>query len=104
MNDFWIFPLYQDMDDEEVEKPMIGLVGAAIKSNPSIQPEQRQSLDLLLQRASQALQDNVLQENVFNSLQDLQPQIDQFQKWRAVGRFDSKSSLLLDELPPEPDF
>lgn len=103
-NDFWIFPLYQDMEDEQGGKPMIGLVGTSKKSNPSIQPEQRQSLDLLLQRASQALQDNVLQENVFNSLQDLQPQIDQFQKWRAVGRFDSKSSLLLDELPPEPDF
>src|SRR3990170_2155140 len=57
-NDFWIFPLYQDMEDEQGGKPMIGLVGTSKKSNPSIQPEQRQSLDLLLQRASQALQDN----------------------------------------------
>jgi hypothetical protein len=103
-NDFWIFPLYQEIDNEEIEDTMIGLVGASITSEPSIQPEQRQSLDLLLQRASQALQDNVLQENIFNTLQDLQPQIDQFQKWRAVGRFDSKSSLLMNELPPEPDF
>ena len=103
-HDYWIFPLYEEADSEQGSINMIGLVGASIHNDLSIQSDQKQSLDLLLRRTTQALQDNVLQENVFNSLQDLQPQIDQFQKWRAVGRFDSKTGLLLSEMPPEPDF
>ena len=103
-HDHWIFPLFQEIEGKQEEAVLIGLVGSSINDEQTIQPDQRQSLDILLLRASQALQDNVLQENVFSSLQKLQPQVALFQKWRAVGRFDSKTSLLKDDFPPESDF
>lgn len=101
--DYWIFPLYQlPARDESIPK-LLGLIGANKQKDQNLLEEQRQSLDLLLQRASLALQDRILQESVFHSLEELQPQIDLFQKWRAAGRYDSKTSLLSEELPPEAD-
>ena len=101
--EYWIFPLYQvPVVDESLPK-LLGLIGAIRQKDHYLVEEQRQSLELLLRRASLALQDRILQESVFKSLEELQPQIDIFQKWRAVGRYDSKTSLLADDLPPEAD-
>jgi len=101
--EYWIFPLYQvPVLDESLPK-LLGLIGAIRQEDQYLLEEQRQSLELLLHRASLALQDRILQESVFKSLEELQPQIDIFQKWRAVGRYDSKTSLLADNLPPEAD-
>jgi hypothetical protein len=50
-----------------------------------------------------ALQDRRLQRSVFHSLEGLRPQVDMFQRLRAVGRYDSKASLLEETLPPESD-
>lgn len=101
--DYWIFPLYQVPTRDESIPKLIGLIGATRQKDQILLEEQRQSLELLLQRASLALQDRILQESVFRSLEELQPKIDLFQKWRAVGRYDSKTSLLADDLPPEAD-
>lgn len=101
--EYWIFPLYQLPTSDESLPKLLGLIGAKRQKDQYLLDEQRQSLELLLQRASLALQDRILQESVFRSLEELQPQIDLFQKWRAVGRYDSKTSLLSDFLPPEAD-
>jgi hypothetical protein len=79
------------------------LLGVIRQPNQSIQNEQRQALKLLIQRASLALQDRRLQKSVFRSLEDLRPQVDMFQRLRAVGRYDSKTNLLEETLPPETD-
>ena len=101
--DYWIFPLYQAPTRDGTTPKLLGLIGATRQKEQYLLEEQRQSLELLLQRASLALQDRLLQESVFRSLEELQPKIDLFQKWRAVGRYDSKTSLLADDLPPEAD-
>jgi hypothetical protein len=101
--DHWIFPLYKNADSDEKRPILLGLIGASCRAGQVIHEEQRQSLELLLQRAAMALQDRILQEGVFQSLEELQPQIDLFQKWRAIGRYDSKVSFLLENLPPEAD-
>jgi len=101
--EYWIFPLYQVPARDESIPKLIGLIGASRQKDQILLDEQRQSLKLLLQRASLALQDRILQESVFQSLEELQPKIDLFQKWRAVGRYDSKTSLLANDLPPEGD-
>ena len=62
-------------------------------------PEQRDSLWLLAARAALALEDRLLQQHIFRSLQDLQPQAEILQHWRATGRYDSKANLLTDNLP-----
>jgi hypothetical protein len=101
--DYWLFPLFQPPETLEGSPVMIGLLGVVHQPDQVILHEQRQGLAMLLQRALVALQDRRLQRSVFRSLEDLRPQVDMFQRLRAVGRYDSKASLLEETLPPESD-
>ena len=101
--DYWLFPLHYEPATDEGQPVLLGLLGVARLPDQVLVREQRQSLLLLIQRAAQALQDRRLQQGVFRSLEELKPQVDMIQRWRAVGRYDSKASLLADTLPPESD-
>jgi hypothetical protein len=101
--DYWLFPLHSPPDTEEETPVMIGLLGVAHQPDQTIMREQRQALSVLLHRALVALQDRRLQQSVFRSLEGLRPQVDMFQRLRAVGRYDSKAHLLEENLPPESD-
>jgi len=101
--DYWLLPLHQPPRTDEDQPVLLGLLGVARRPDQSPGREQRQSLLLLTQRAAQALQDRRLQQGVFRSLEELKPQVDMIQRWRAVGRYDSKVSLLADTLPPKSD-
>jgi hypothetical protein len=89
--DFWILPLRQrrqnDMDRDEV-RTLLGLMGVARQPEQpfEIDHDQRDALWLLADRAAFALEDRQLQQRVFRSLEDLQPQMDMLQRLRAVGR------------------
>jgi ribosomal protein S7 len=87
----------------ESQPALLGLMGAVRRPDQVILAEQRQALKLLIKRASMALQDRRLQKSVFRSLEDLRPQVDMFQRLRAVSRYNSKTSLLEETLPPESD-
>ena len=106
--DFWILPLRQrrqnDMDRDEIPA-LLGLLGVARQPDQplEIEGEQRDALWLLADRAAFALEDRQLQQRVFRSLEDLQPQMDMLQRLRAVGRYDSRANLLSDDMPPEAD-
>ena len=101
--DYWLFPLHQPPETVEGEPVLLGFMGAARSPEQIILKEQRQALKLLIQRASTALTDRRLQKRVFHSLEELRPQVDMFQRLRAGGRFDSKTNLLEETLPPESD-
>jgi hypothetical protein len=101
--DYWLFPLHQPSETDEGQPLLLGLLGVARRPDQVLVREQRQSLLLLIKRAAQALQDRRLQQGVFRSLEELRPQVDMIQRWRAVGRYDSKASLLAETLPPESD-
>jgi hypothetical protein len=103
---YWVLPLHQrkrgDMDRDEVP-PFLGLLGVARGDDQHMEEDQRDSLWLLADRSALALEDRLMQQRVFRSLQDLQPQVDMIQRMRAAGRYDSRASLLSDKLPPEAD-
>jgi len=101
--DYWLFPLHQPPETVDGNPVLLGLLGVVRSPGQVIMKEQHQALSVLLQRASIALQDRRLQQSVFHSLEGLRPQVDMFQRLRAVGRFDSKASLLEETLPPESD-
>ncbi|MBI3739122.1 MAG: hypothetical protein HY258_08775 [Chloroflexi bacterium] len=82
---------------------MLGLLGVARRNDRPMEREQRDALWLLAERAALALEDRLLQQRIFRSLQDLQPQMDMLQRLRAAGRYDSRANLLSDDLPPESD-
>jgi hypothetical protein len=94
--DFWILPLHQRRTNgDRDEMPMLlGLLGIARKADHLLDKDQRDAVWLLAERAALALEDRQLQQRVFRSLEDLQPQIDMLQRMRAVGRYDSRASIL----------
>lgn len=105
--DFWILPLHQrrrsEMDVDETP-PLLGLMGIAHRGQPEgMEHDQREALWLLADRASLALEDRQLQQHVFRSLEDLQPQVEMIQRLRAASRYDSRVNLLSEPLPQEAD-
>jgi len=102
---FWILPLRQRKQngDRDEIPPLLGLLGIARKSDRPMDNDQRDALWLLADRAALALEDRLLQQRVFRSLEDLQPQIDMLQRIRAAGRYDSSVSALTEPLPHESD-
>jgi hypothetical protein len=103
--DFWILPLHQrkSTGDRDETPPLLGLLGIARRVNQPMDKEQRDAVWLLADRAALALEDRQLQQRVFRSLEDLQPQIEMLQQMRAVGRYDTNTSLLTAPLPEESD-
>jgi hypothetical protein len=102
---FWILPLHQrraNGDRDEV-RPLLGLLGVARKLDHPMDRDQREAVWLLADRAALALEDRQLQQRVFRSLEDLQPEIDMLQGMRAAGRYDSRASVLTEPLPQESD-
>jgi len=74
----------------------LGILGIARKADQHLDGDQRDSLWLLANRVAFALEDRQLQQRVFRSLEDLQPQIDMLQKIRAAGRYDATANLLAE--------
>ena len=104
--EFWILPLHQRNVTGDVDElpPLLGLLGIARRVNQPMDKEQRDAVWLLADRAALALEDRQLQQRVFRSLEDLQPQIDMLQRIRAAGRYDTNVSLMTEPLlPPEED-
>lgn len=104
---YWVLPLHQrkrtDLDRDEMP-PLLGILGVAHQGDGKVmEAEQRDSLWLLADRACLALEDRQLQQRVFRSLEDLQPQVEMIQRLRAAGRYDSHASLLTEPLPEEAD-
>ena len=104
---FWVLPLHRrrnpEMDMDELP-PLLGLLGVARREDKTtMEHDQREALWLLADRAAIALEDRNLQQRVFRSLEDLQPQVEMIQRMRAAGRYDSRASLLNDPLPEEAD-
>jgi hypothetical protein len=104
---FWVLPLHRhkspEMDHDEVP-PLLGLLGVARRSNQqALEHDQREALWLLADRAALALQDRQMQQSVFRSLADLQPQVEMIQRLRAAGRYDASANLLAEPLPQESD-
>ncbi len=104
---FWVLPLHQrknsEMDRDEI-LPMLGLLGVARRDdNQLMENDQREALWLLADRAALALEDRQLQQRVFRSLADLQPQVEMIQRMRAAVRYDTRASLLVDPVPEESD-
>ncbi len=104
--DFWVLPLYRrrhpEMDRDELP-PLMGLLGVNRLGRQTMERDQREALWLLADRAAIALEDRQLQQRVFRSLADLQPQVEMIQRMRAAGRYDSRASLLNEPLPHEAD-
>jgi hypothetical protein len=102
---YWILPLRQRQPDLDLDQlpPLLGVLGVVPRGEAPLEKDQRQALWLLADRAALALEDRLLQQRVFRSIEDLQPQEEYLQRVRAAGRYDANTGLLDEDLPPESD-
>ncbi len=99
-----LLPLYP-VRWQEKPRPdlLLGLLGIAYSSEQSLEQEQWESLQLLAERATLAIEDRLIQERLWHVLSRLQPQMDILQRLRAAARYESTQSVLSPALPPEAD-
>ena len=87
--------------DSGEKKELVGLLGITGVGGEKPDEEQTQALLLLSYRAALALRDRQTQRQIFQSLENLSPQVDLIQRMRAAGRYD-ENTLLNDGLPLPP--
>jgi MFS family permease len=96
--DYWLVPLSEDLEEDH---PLLGFMGVARLPNQYPDDEQVEALMRLAQRASLALKDRILQQQVFVSLQALNPQVNFIQQLRAAARYEGTELLTAPEISIE---
>jgi hypothetical protein len=86
--EYWVAPLFKDDDPET----LLGILGVE-RPAASLTGEQRQAFFTLVERASQALEDRYMQQQVFATLEDITPQMGRMQQLRAAARYDGSEVL-----------
>jgi len=84
-DNYWVIPMFERENGTEV---LLGLLGAIKNPSEPLNPEQRELLLALANRATLALKDRLTQQKVFSSLQSLNPEIDMIQRMRAAASHD----------------
>jgi hypothetical protein len=99
---YWLVPLYSTGDEDgKDEEQLMGFLGAARELVNPPDDEQVEALMLLSHRAGIALEDYLLQQQVFTSLEALTPQVDLIQRLRAAARYDGTDVLTSPDVPLE---
>ncbi len=102
---YWVLPLHAPGEAEGLAQPneVLGLLALRARSpQPDLAPEEAQTLNVLAERATAALEDRRLQRNVFAALDSLLSQVEQIQKLRAAARY-SSAEVLKAEVEVTPD-
>jgi hypothetical protein len=91
-------------DDPQSGKVVLGVCGFPWEQDQEMEEEHLRSINILVYRVAIALRDWRMQQQVFKSLESLQPQVALIQQLRATSSY-NKTSVLLDEVDlPEEDF
>lgn len=81
--DFWILPLHNNRDDA-----LVGIFGVKARSQqPDLNEEETIAFEQLADQASRALEDRILQQEVFASVEGLLPQVSALQRRRIAATF-----------------
>jgi hypothetical protein len=97
---FWVIPIFSVQNPDH----LLGLIGVDAPPE-SLEDDQREAFQILIQRAQQALDDRNFQQQVFSSLEDLTPQMNRIQRLRAAARYDGTTVLtaVAAEVPLDED-
>lgn len=99
---YWLIPIHIRDGDE-----VVGIVGVAARSDvPDFTDEEDERLSMLMNRASVALADRLLQREVFDSVDRLMPKVDVIQRIRATASYADADALSrsMESLSSEEDF
>jgi len=97
-NNYWLIPLHSQRVDEAV---LLGILGIARKPDSILSEDQKDAVLFLAERAATSLEDHVQQQEIFNSIENLSPQIDMIQRLRAASRYGDTNVLSAPEIPLE---
>ena len=101
-NGHLLIPLF--FDDPQNGKLLLGICGFPWEEGREMEEEYLHSINLLAYRVAIGLRDWRMQQQVFLSLESLEPQVVLIQQLRATSSY-NKTSVLLDEVDlPEKDF
>jgi hypothetical protein len=89
--DYWLLPIFARRENGHSQ--LLGLLGVLRQESQNLDPEQREALDILSQRAGLAINDRYRQQLAFSSLEELTPQMDMIQRLRAASRYDGAQIL-----------
>ncbi|MGD2078332.1 MAG: hypothetical protein PVH18_08115 [Chloroflexota bacterium] len=100
--DFWIWPL-QRADDDLI----LGILGIKARSaTPDLNDIEREEFERLAEQATSALEDRILQQEVFAAVEGLLPQVTELQRRRSAATFGGAPALTASysDLVNDPDF
>jgi hypothetical protein len=83
------------------EDQYLGILGITRKPEVVLEEDQKEAVLFLANRAATALEDHVQQQEIFNSIETLSPQIDMIQRLRAASRYDGTNVLTATDIPLE---
>lgn len=101
-NQHLLIPLIYE--DEQNSPIILGLCGFPWTENEVMDEEHLASINLLMYRVALALRDWHMQQQVFQSLQSLQPNVALIQQLRAASSYNKKGVLLEEAQLPDEDF
>jgi hypothetical protein len=90
-----LVPLYQN-PDLGLERELLGILGVVNWQIDQLDPEQREPLTRLVDRAAMALRDRRMQAQIFAAIESLASQMGYLQQLRAASQFDPGNALLSD--------
>ena len=97
-NNYWLVPLHNQRINVG---GLLGILGIARNPESALGEDQKEAVLFLADRAATALEDHVQQQEIFNSIETLSPQIDMIQRLRAASRYGGTDVLTAQEIPLE---
>lgn len=101
-NGFWLVPLCSLNGDVR-----LGVLGVEARApQPDLGPYEEKIAKLLIHRAREVLEDRYLQQNVFQTLRTLLPDIERLQRWRQATRYAGTPPVTIENDSPvySPEF
>jgi hypothetical protein len=92
---YWLWPLFEVRQDDP---QLLGMLGIKRVEGEEMDEDQQEGLVQLAQRAALALEDRAQQQQVFTSLEALNPQVEMIQRLRAAARYNGEGVLSSPEL------
>jgi hypothetical protein len=101
-NGFWLAPLHSQTGDIR-----LGVLGAEARHpEPDLTSDEQEIASLLISRAQEAVEDRYLQQNVFDTLRRILPNIERLQRLRGATRYAGSPPMQIIEDNPiySPEF
>jgi hypothetical protein len=93
--EYWLAPLVRDDENEE---QLTGFIGVERGGEEILDPQEIDAFMILTRRAEMALLDVHMQQQVFTTVEALNPQVEMIQRLRAAARYDGTEILTSSDI------